>query len=418
MSLLPVHRPPGSSHDDAEALIREARRRQRRRQLAIGAAIVVLAGLTGTITALTAPGASHHRAADARRKAVSKAIPQPASPGPIPHSVATTLLLWPADGTTWGPSGGPTAYADDLTTGRLAQTSKAAIGGGDYQPVLVRTGDWLVYVGNGTNVIRTSLTGGTRTLASTPFFIPAAQPGYVWLPGAKNTIRLAAAAGGPPGQPIALPPGSQPIAGTDAGLLLIASSGLLELWRPGSVPRSLPGSAASGLTDGFGVSPRLVAYGVGCVDVGISANAPYEADGAYQACRTLRVLDVLTGRLTSFPAPRGTTGWVPYQFDTTSPISPGGAMIAAEAAVRSRYDDQGRLYVIPIGQKRGQLRVVPGSAGFVRSKVAWSVHGGWLFFQGPTGNLWAYQPGSGDVRASATPCCQYNVMIALPSPEQ
>jgi hypothetical protein len=417
MSLLPVDRPPGWRRDEAEALIREARRRQRRRHLVIAAAIVVLAGLIGTVTGLTVPGGSHHRVAGTRRKTVRTATPRAATPGPIPGSVGTTLLLWPADGTTWGPNGGPTAYADDLTTGRLVQTSKAAIGAGDYQPLLVRTGDWLVYVGNGTTAIRTSLTGGRRILASTPFFIPAAQPGYVWLPGARNTIRLAAASGGPPGPPIVLPPGSQPIAGTDAGLLLTTNSGLLELWQPGSAPRSLPGSAASGLTDGFGVSPRLVAYGVGCADIGISPSAPYEANGSYQACRTLRVLDVLTGRLASFPAPRGTTGWVPYQFDTTSPFAPGGVMIAAEAAVRSRYDDQGRLYLIRIGQ-RDQPRVVPGSAGFVRSKVAWSVRGGWLFFQGPTGNLWAYQPGTGDVRASATPCCQYNVMTALPSAER
>lgn len=411
MSILPVHHKPGPSPDEAEALIREARRRQRRRYLAVGAAIIVLAGLIGTVTALTAPGSSPGRVTGSRRLPVRRALPRPAVPGPIPATVGTTLLLWPGGNTSCN-CGGP--YIDDLTSGRLSYASTPGISVGDYQPLAVRTGGWLVYVGNGATAIRANLTGGSHVLSSTPFFVPAAQPGYVWLwPG--RTIRLAAAAGGPPGPPITLPSGSEPIAGTDGGLLLSSGSGALELWQPGSAPRTLPVSTG-GLADGFGVTARLVAYGADCSYIGISMYAPSPgANSAYPACRTLRVLNVVTGRLASFPAPRGTTGWVPYQFDTVDPIAPGGAMIAAEAAVPSRYHDQGRLYVVSIGRPRGQPRVVPGSAGYVRSKVAWSVRGGWLFFQGPTGNLWAYQPASGRVRASTTSCCQYTVMTALPS---
>ncbi len=418
MSLLPLHRPATPSRDE-EALIREARRRQRRRYLIVGVAITVLGALAGTLTALTVPGGPHHRVAVAPRKLARKPAPRPAGPGPIPRNVGTTLLLWPGGSPPTDATGSSDAYADNLTTGQLAVNGAADIGLGDYQPLVVRTGDWIVYVGNGATAIRASLTGPAHVLGTTPFFFPAAEPGHVWL-WYGRTIRLASASGGPLGPAITLPPGSQPVAGTDAGLLLDNNNNnQTELWQPAVAPRVLPGDTG-GLADGFGVTPRLVAYGTSCADVGIKPYAPYEANGAYYGCRTLRVLNVVTGHLSSFPAPRGTLGWVPYQFDTVGSISPDDTMIAAEAAVPSRYDDQGRLYVIRLGATHRQPRVVPGSAGFVLSKVAWSVRGGWLFFQGPAdvgwaGHLWAYQPATGEVRASAAPCCQYTVMAALPS---
>jgi hypothetical protein len=416
MSLLHVHR-QSSPPPREEALIREAKRRQRRRHLCVGVAIAVLATLAGTLTALNVPGGPHHRVAAVQRRPARKPATRPSGPGPIPRSVGTTVLFWPGTTQSPGDSGlGP--MADDLATGRLVQTSTPDISFGDFQPLLVRTGDWIVYVGNGATAIRATLTGPARVLGGTPFFVPAARPGYVWLwypHSPASTIRLAAASGGPLGPSVTLPPGSQPVAGTDAGLLLDDNNtGETELWRPGLAPRVLPGYTA-GLADGFGVSPRLVAYGTGCRDIGIRPGAPYEGNGAYDACRTLRVLDVVTGGVSSYRAPRGTLGWVPYQFDTVNPIAPGDTMIAAEAAVPSRYDDQGRLYVIPLTGNHWQPRLVPGSAGFVRSKVAWSVRGGWLFFEGPGWHLWAYQPATGDVRASAAACCQYTVMTAMPS---
>jgi hypothetical protein len=86
---------------------------------------------------------------------------------------------------------------------------------------------------------------------------------------------------------------------------------------------------------------------------------------------------------------------VPPEFNLEQPISPGNAMVAAEAALPSAHGDSGRLYIVQLSSRRPRPRVVPRSASFVRMRVAWSIRGGWVFFQGPGGYLWAYQPQTG-----------------------
>jgi hypothetical protein len=127
----------------------------------------------------------------------------------------------------------------------------------------------------------------------------------------------------------------------------------------------------------------------------------------------LRIYDVVTGRVLSLRTPPGTVGWVPPEFNLEQPISPGNAMVAAEAALPSAHGDSGRLYIVQLSSRRPRPRVVPRSASFVRMRVAWSIRGGWVFFQGPGGYLWAYQPQTGNLRASRTPCCQVTVMAAV-----
>ena len=126
--------PPGwlpDARTGPEALIREARRRQRRRWLAAGVAVaVVLAGAAGVAAGVAGhrpgrPGLrSHPRPQAAARQA--------ATPAPIPRSIGTTLLMWPAG---FGQCCGPVAV-DNLGAGRLAQSQRPAIGAGDFQPLL------------------------------------------------------------------------------------------------------------------------------------------------------------------------------------------------------------------------------------------------------------------------------------------
>jgi len=311
---------------------------------------------------------------------------------------------------------------DNLSARRLAQRKNPDIGVGDYQPLLTHVGRWLVYVSNGTAAIRDDLSGKPRVLGRTPFFAPSATPGHVWLfrvlrgKPIRIQARLVPITGGPPGPPITLPAGTvlPVVRGTDAGLLLQAGRDLsLALWNPGSPLRTLP--YATSESDGFDATSRLVAYGSGCKTQGTSAHALYEPNAGYEACKMLRVLNVVTGRLISFAAPPGTVGWVPNGFDLVSAISPSGRMIAAYAATRPLGQGKVRLYAMSTGGSSGKPRLVPSSDAYLFARTAWSPNGSWLFYQGPGQHLWAYQVATRKARGSGTTCCQYTVMVAAPS---
>jgi hypothetical protein len=397
---------------DAEALIRQARRRQRRRYLATGLAIVALALATAGLV-VTASGRQPPRVGHPRPRLSAPARSQLGSPGPIPRNLGTTLLMWPGLACNPGaPCGGGPTVVYNLRSRRLAGKRVPDVGEGDYQPLLVQTGRWLVYVGNGAMAIRDNLAGQPRMLARTPFFYPSATPGRVWLSGTR-TIRLVPVAGGQPGPPIKLPKGSQLVAGTDAGLLIWPASGVLAVWHPGGALRPLPYAPSWG--EGFDVSARLVAYGTGCSAKETSAGAAYEPNAGYDACRMLRVFDVVSGTVRSFRAPAGTAGWVPGEFNLVHAIAPGDSMIAAYAATRPLGQGRVRLFVMRLTTGRHRPVPVPSSAAHLFARTAWSAHGSWLFYQGPGEHLWAYQVTSRKVRASATACCQFTVMVGYPS---
>ena len=411
--------PPGWPPDartGPEALIKEARRRQRRRWLAVGVAVAaVLAGVAGV-----AAGVAGHRPGRPGLRGhpgLQVAARHAAAPAPIPRSIGTTLVMWPAG---FGPCCGPVAV-DNLSTGRLAQSQQPAIGAGDFQPLLAQVGRWLVYVGDGVaTAIADDLTGRPRVLGPTLFFAPAAVPGRVWLfqfqHGMQGPIRAwtVAPSGGRPSRPVTLPAGAYlpAVRGTDAGLLLQVPQGL-ALWNPGSVPRILPSSP--GFADGFDATSRLVAYGTGCTSQTTAPDAPQDPGAGYDTCRALQVLDVVTGKLISFPAPPGTAGWVPGGFDLVSAISHDDQLIAAYAAIRPQRAGQVRLYVMRIAGPSRRATPVPSSAAYLFARTAWSAQDTWLLYQGPGGHLRAYQVTSGQTRASSTPCCQYTVMAAVPS---
>ena len=170
--------PPGWPPDARaapEALIKEARRRQRRRWLAAGVAVaVVLAGLAGLAAGVA--GQRPGRPGPHGRHPGPQPARQAAMPAPIPRGIGTTVLMWSAgSGQCCGP-----VPVDNLSTGRLAQSRQPAIGVGDFQPLLAHVGRWLVYVADGmATAIADDLTGRPRVLGPTPFFVPAAAPGRV-----------------------------------------------------------------------------------------------------------------------------------------------------------------------------------------------------------------------------------------------
>lgn len=149
---------------DPEALIKEARRRQRRRYLAIGlAGLAVIAAVAGSLLG----GAGNPRQPSALRPRISAVRPErpdkaPPSPPLILARTGTAVLLWPVGYPEFSAGGGPPAYLDNLTTGKLAVTGRPAISAGDFQPLLITVGRYLVYVGDGTMVLRGDLRGRPR----------------------------------------------------------------------------------------------------------------------------------------------------------------------------------------------------------------------------------------------------------------
>jgi len=414
--------PPVSGGDpraDSEALFKEARRRQRRRYAAMGMAMVVIAGGTaGAFAGLH--GASRRPAgrppASVRPRLRSQAR-RPVRVGvsrPIPRSVGSTELMWPVGP---GQSGG--IFVDNLRTRRLRLAPTPSIDPGEFQPIMP-AGRWVIYAGtNGVSAVRSEGKGRPRRLGTAQLFAPAATPGHVWLEyGAVGagpvTVRSIPVAGGPAGPPIGLPGRAQLIAGTDAGLVLSGRHGI-QLWNPGGPPRTLPHSSSA---QGFDVSARLVSYDTGCTDEQTAPSLSYEPNAGFSACRMLRVFDVVTGRLRSFAAPPGTSGWIANHggFVDVSAIARSGTMMAADAVIPPGGHGRVRAFVLRLADGYRRPTAVPSSTAFLWAVMAWSARGSWLLYQGPGTHMWAYQVTTGRARSSRTPCCQYTVMATITSP--
>jgi hypothetical protein len=407
-----VPAPAAAPGSDPEALIKEARRRQRRRQLVLcAAAVMLITGALGAVAAQrgagrppSAPPPVHHR----HPRSGSAHVAGPPAPGPIPASVDSTVLMWPVGAEQDG-----TIRLDNLRTGHLGWATPV-VDPGEYQPIMQDDGK-IIYVMTRGVLATDAATGRTRLLGHTLYFAPSGRPGHIWLVydalARSEVVRLVPVGAGQPGSPITLPRGTQLIAGTDAGLLLAAGTGL-QLWNPGNAPQALPHSKAA---QGFTVSPRLVAYDTGCANPSTSPSLSYDGGFGYYACRTLRVFNVVTGRLLSFAAPAGTNGWVPGRgFDwSLSAISPSGTLMAAKAVIPPDRQGVIREFVLHLSGRERRAAPVPSSDAFLLSATAWSAGSSWLFYQGPGERMWAYQVRTGEVRSSRTPCCQYATMATL-----
>jgi hypothetical protein len=391
-----------SSTAEAEALIREARKRQRRRHLVAGAVAVVVLGV---VVANSVLGGARHPSAP-KRPAV--AHPRPAV-RPVAGRIAgrpgptnSTVLMWPV-----GSGQDGTIYLDNLRTGRLGWATPV-VDPGEFQPVMVVDRRIVYVTGNGVSATG-ALTGRTLLLGKAFAFAPSATPAHIWLDDGTGVVRSVSVVSALRGPSIVLPPRTRLIAGMADGLLLAAGN-RLELSRSGSPPRTLPGSVGA---SAFAVSSRLVAYETGCADHGISPNLN-DGGYVYYACSTLRVFDVVTGRLRSFPAPPGTSGWVPSHGDywSASAISPSGALLAAKAVIPPDGNGISREFVLRLSGS-DRATAVPFSAAFLLSVTAWSPDSAWLFYQGPGERMWAYQARTGKVRSSRTRCCQYAAMATF-----
>jgi len=402
---------------DVQALIREARRRQRRRYAAAGIALAaLLAGALGLLAYLHGTGGPRRGGLLRPGLAAGHSIGSH-RPGRIPASVGATVVMWP------GPGQDGTIDLDNLRTGTRRPAAPVA-DPGEYQPILL-VSDRIVFASKDGVRASDAVTGKTRLLGRALAAAPSARRGDVWLeygyyqPGAV-TVRSVPVYGGRPGPPISLPRGTQLVAGTDAGLLLephgAEVGGPFWLWTPGTAPRALAFSRAA---EGFSVSPRLVAFGTRCANSSTAQTLSSGGNFGYYACRTLRVLDMVTGRMKSFPAPPGTTGWAPTHGGnwawSASEIAPSGKLMAAQAVLPPESEGISRVFVVHLTGPDTRATPVPSSAAFLLSVTAWSPDSSWLLYQGPGEHMWAYQVATRQVRSSATSCCQYAVMATINS---
>ena len=397
---------------EAEALIREARRRQRRRYALAGGVIAVFAGAVTVALAGTGPSppAARGPSSSPTRAPLAIGVRQPAQ---IPESVNTTLVMWPVEGDQYGG-----LYVDNLRARHFWEPDAPAMDPGEFQPVLP-VGRWIIWSDGAIHVVSAAHPGHPTVLAKTWWFAPSLTPGHVWLQygfsrHGQNYARLVAVPGGQAGPPIPLPRGYFVIEDTDAGLLVQVNDNHLAIWKPGSAPVVLPFSAP---LNPVAASARTIAYDTGCRYASTARSLPTYGGMGYPVCRSLRVYDVVTGRLRTFAKPDGTIGWLPNRagddFWSFTDIAPSGRLMAAHAALAPAGRGIARVYVLRLARAGAKAKRVPSSAAFLLSEMAWSHGSSWLFYQGPGGHLWAYQPATGLVRSSQVPCCNYEVLAPL-----
>jgi hypothetical protein len=397
---------------DAVVLIEEARRRQRRRWwvVAAGAAASVVAA--GTLTLAVSGGRPPGRGGP------------PTDPGRAGGAGAadTRLLMWPAGPAVFGSNGGPPAYVDDLTSGRLTTRTVPAIAGGDFQWPLVQVGAWLVYNGDGgVTAVRASLRGRPRVVgAGATYFTPSASGGQVWLVTDAVAADPAGAQGRVTVQPVTIWSGRRGVTrrlpvgvdgvveGTAAGLLVTTDGGDLGLWRPGAPLRRL---ARLDDAAAFAANVDWVAYGTDCANLTATSGFAQTPVG-YTTCSRLVAVDLLTGRRLVVAAPAGTIGWLPNWFALGGAISAADRLLDAQAVVAPASKGRARLFLLGLTGGNPVLPV-PDSYAPLYARAAWSTDGSSLFYQGSNGRLRSYQPQTRLSRGYQTRCCQYGAMFSI-----
>jgi hypothetical protein len=414
-----LEQPSSAAHDEPrcapELIIPEARKREKQRRFRIGLAIVLVIAIGATVGGIVGAGGP----------GMAKDPPsglQPTLPAVDAEALAhTALLSWPAGQPVFtgsDPTGGTgrTVLVEDLGNGRHSVHVIPEIAGGDFPWQIVEVGAFLVYNGTGgVSAVTNSFKGGVRLLGRATYFVPSATPGHVWLvyrhtAGTTETVQAVSVSNGTLGPRIALPHGTYLVQGTDGGLLLASQAGELELWQPGHRPTTL-GSLGAGIEGaGFASNASLVAYGSSCRVAHTTTNI------AATLCPTLQVVDVVTGKRLSFPAPDGTAGWVPPSFGANYGLAPNGKWLAARAATSPAQNGRTELFVLSLAGKQFTPALVPSSRAPFFSRAAWSPDASLLLYQGSGNHLDVFRPATGRWYQPTAPADDYTTtMIAVPT---
>jgi len=368
-------------------VIREARRRQRRRWLAAGVAVVtVAAGVAAVIAGSGAGGRPRPQARHAT--AAPKPVPSAMSGLPMPAGSGVRLLLTgprPAWFSTATPRIEP---IKGLPWNRAGYGFTRVVGGWSAQPYTASPGCLPTCAGPPLpNYFIAD--GSPRAARIGPGFGVSASDngGAVWLvtfPRSADEIgatparaRQVTTAGGPAGPRFRLPAGYLIERAVGGDLLLVPESQVqgpvrYKLWDPGT--RRVAGT----FSDVIAASPQQIAWGPVCVHCPV------------------HVLDLLTGTAATIPVPRGT--WA----NNNGTFSPDGRFLAflLSAGAAEQFGVQARIAVIDTASRR--LLAVPGTTlsgdAAQRLSFGWQASGHRLIAvlprPGQTIQVASWQPGA------------------------
>jgi hypothetical protein len=315
------------------------------RRLAVIAAVIAV--ITGGAVYLSLP---HHQAPAAAHKAPASPSPSASavlSAPPGPNGILGQTLAW--DRSLRLPDAGDQPVWFSPASGGADPIGGLPADGSGYQFTRV-AGGWAVQAGPAAPAACGSCAGrptgvwfladGARSvtrLGTANLVAPAATAGAVWLTsyplGAAMTTAAGTArearAGGPPAQPVRLPPGEAIAQGTQRGLLLEpvspqAGGAAGQLWDPaaGRSTRSFDRVLAAG--------PTQIAWAAAC--------APQ--------C-TVQALNLATGKQATVTLPAGSSV-------TSGAFSPDGKFLALQVSFGNTGDG---------GELAMQLEVAPSAGG-------------------------------------------------------
>jgi hypothetical protein len=382
--------PPGWLPDpgtEPEAVIREARRRQRRRWLAAGVAIVtVAAGAAAVIAGYAAGG--RPRPPGRHVTAAPKPVPSSMSGLPMPAGSTVRLLLTGRRPAWFWTATRRTEPIKGLPSNRAGYAFTRLVGGWSVQPY--PAGPGCLPTCAGPPLPNYFIADGSRRAVRIGLghAISASDgSGTVWLVTLRRSAddiftaparaRQVTTAGRPAGPGFRLPAGYQIQRAVGADLLLAPMSqgpGTVryKLWDPGT--RHVAGT----FRDVIAASPQQIAWGPVCMHCPV------------------HVLNLLTGTTATIPIPRGT--WA----SNNGTFSPDGRFLAflLSAGAAEQFGVQARIAVINIATRR--LLAVPGTtlsgAAAQRLSFGWQANGHRLIAvlprPGQTIQVASWQPGA------------------------
>ena len=294
---------------------------------------------------------------------------------------------------------GPLTLVDTATGAARLVTLPGKVGG-DFIDDVIATGGYFVYPSaGGVLAVPTSLNRAPHLVGRASLYLPSAHPGRVWLftvpdGGVLTHGQEVGVDGRYRGPVYQLPFAGAATAAVTGGLIRGDQFWSTATNTIGFLPAS--GSAAPNVFDARG---SLVAWGVNCQPV-------------LPGCSSLEVLNLADHKRHTYPAPAGTTGWVPTAGEAShNAFGPDGRHVAMRV-VLSTGPLSSQVGVLDLAT--GTSTLVPHSQAQAYSPLAWTPDGRSVLFENDTHTLGIYRLGDVAPRTLSQPCCSVSALITAP----